>query len=290
MTKSELRSFHAVAKYGGFTAASKKLNISQPTLSTQVKSLEERYGIELFYRAGREFHVTSTGRELYEITSRLHRAETDADILLNSIRGFLAGSLNIAAVGPFLTTDMIVEFKAKYPSIDVGVYFGNSQQCFERLISYEADVGILAGVPADDRVTVQLYSTHKIVVFVNSDHPFFTRDSICLKDLEGESVVRREAGSTTRVAIEGELHAKGITVSPVLELGSREAIWIAVKKGLGLGFVADYAFVSHPNLRAVSICDSQVETKYFLAHLHERRKSKMIKSFCEIALQVASDV
>jgi DNA-binding transcriptional LysR family regulator len=71
MIKSELRSFHAVAVHGGFTAASRQLNISQPTLSTQVKNLEERYGIELFNRVGKKIHLTLAGKELFQITSDL---------------------------------------------------------------------------------------------------------------------------------------------------------------------------------------------------------------------------
>ena len=79
MLKSELRSFHAVARHKGFSRAAKVLNISQPTLSTQVKALEQRYGIELFNRIGREVRLTVAGQELFEITVRLTQAEQDAE-------------------------------------------------------------------------------------------------------------------------------------------------------------------------------------------------------------------
>ncbi|WP_037312801.1 LysR substrate-binding domain-containing protein [Ruegeria halocynthiae] len=287
MLKSELRSFHAVATYRGFSAAADQLNISQPTLSTQVKDLENRYDVRLFNRVGREVHLTHAGRELLTITSRLHQAEVDAEALLDSFRGFHAGRLSIAAVGPFHATDMIVAFKSKYPAIDLGVWFGNSQQCFERILSYEDDVAILAEVRSDPRVTTQLYSTHEVVAFVNSDHPFFSRDSILITDLHKQKVVRREAGSTTRSAIEAETKKRGIEVEPILELGSREAIWKAVEQGIGIGFVADFEFVAHPNLRAIPIRDTRVETRYYLAHLNDRADSKLVRSFCETAMETS---
>ena len=135
MLRSSLRSFHAVAHHGGFSRAAKKLNISQPTLSTQVKALEERYAVELFARAGRTVQLTAQGRELFEVTSRLNQAEVDAERLLDAFRGLTAGKLNIAAVGPFHATDMIVTYKQKYPLIDIEVRFGNSTLCFERILS-----------------------------------------------------------------------------------------------------------------------------------------------------------
>ena len=284
MLKTALRSFHAVARYGGFSRAAKVLNISQPTLSTQVKTLEERYGIDLFRRLGRTVGLTVQGKELFEITSRLDQAEQDAENLLDSFRGFNAGKLNIAAVGPFHSTDMIVAYKQKYPLIDIEVRFGNSSRCFERILSFEADVGIIAEVPSDPRVTTLPYSVHDVVIFVNSDHPFYERDSISLAELEGQKVIRREAGSTTRMAIESALSKRRINVEVVLELGSREAIWKAVEQGLGLGFVADFEFVPHPNLRAIEVNDTEVQTKYYLAFLAERRKSRLINSFCEVAI------
>nr|WP_309503920.1 LysR substrate-binding domain-containing protein [uncultured Roseovarius sp.] len=284
MLKSELRSFHAVAKHNGFSRAARVLNISQPTLSTQVKALEQRYRVELFHRIGREIRLTVPGRELFEITSRLTQAEQDAENLLDTFMGFHAGTLNLAAVGPFHATDMIVAFKHKYPLINVEVRFGNSSRCFERILSFDSDVGIIAEVPSDPRVTTLPYSVHDVVTFVNSDHPFFGRDSISISELEGEKVVRRETGSTTRTAIESELKKRGITVDPVLELGSREAIWKAVEQGLGIGFVADFEFVAHPNLRAIPIADATVKTNYYLAYLTERAQSRIIDSFCKVAL------
>ncbi|OED36946.1 hypothetical protein AB833_25315 [Chromatiales bacterium (ex Bugula neritina AB1)] len=285
MLKTELRAFHAVARYGGFSRAAEALHVSQPTLSTQVKELEQRYEIELFNRRGREVHLTNAGKELVEITSRLVQAEQDAENLLDSFRGLDAGALNLAAVGPFHATDMIVAFKQKYPLVNVEVRFGNSSRCFESILAYNADVGIIAEVPSDERVTTIPYSTHDVVVFVNSDHPFFNRESISIAELTGQKTVRRETGSTTRMAIERELDKRKIAIETVLELGSREAIWKAVEQGLGIGFVADFEFVAHPNLRAVRIADAKVQTNYYLAFLTERKDSRVVQTFCNDAIK-----
>ncbi|MEX0287195.1 MAG: LysR substrate-binding domain-containing protein [Paracoccaceae bacterium] len=284
MNRSELRSFHAVAASGGFSAASRELNVSQPTVSVQVKSLEERYGVELFFRSKRRVHLTAAGEELFEITSRIHKAEAEATQVLESFSGLHRGTLSLAAVGPFHATDMIVAYKSRYPAIELQVTFGNSRTCFDRVLSYAADLAIIAEVPSDDRVHTIPYRTHQVVVFVNSSHPFYSRDSVNIEDLAGQPVIRREAGSTTRMAVEAELQKRGIDTQTVLELGSREGIWKAVEQGLGIGFVADFEFVEHPNLRAIPVANADIRTQYFLACLQDRKDTRLVRSFCDVAL------
>ena len=263
---------------------------SQPTLSTQVKELESRYEVDLFSRIGREVRLTPAGQELYQTTMRLHQNEAEAKDFLNSFKGIHSGSLRIAAVGPFHATDMIVVFKARHPKIDISVQFGNSLCSFERLLSYEADVGLIAQVNADPRVITMPYSTHNVVVFVNAQHPFFERDSISIQELQGQKVVQREVGSTTRTAMERALTKHQVSIDVVLDIGSREGIWKAVEQGLGIGFVADFEFVPHPNLRAIPIKGASVSTKYFLAFLTERKNSNLIQAFCDTAkiLEIAN--
>ena len=292
MLYTSLRSFHAVASHGGFSSAARALNISQPTLSTQVKALEMQYNIELFSRSGRKVMLTPAGVELYKATVRLHQSEAEAENLLRSFKGLQTGSLRIAAVGPFHATDMIVAFKAAYPKIDIIVEFGNSSRSFDRLLSYEADVGLIAEVHPDTRVLTLPYSTHEVVVFANAQHPFFERDSISIKELRTQRVVQREFGSTTRTAMEKALKDNNVEIDVVLEIGSREGIWKAVEQGLGIGFVADFEFVPHPNLRAIPIKDALISTQYFLAFLRERENAHLIQAFCEVARNevVAGDI
>ena len=70
ISHAHLRSFHAVATHGSFTRAAEMLNITQPTLSGQVKDLEERYGTKLFLRLGRRIELTDIGKSAFNITVR----------------------------------------------------------------------------------------------------------------------------------------------------------------------------------------------------------------------------
>lgn len=281
---AHLRSFHAVAEHRGFTAGADALHISQPTVTTQVRELEERYGVELLLRKGRRVELTDTGSALFDISKRIMKLHEEAEELLLSSGRLTTGQLRIAAVGPFHATDMVSRFLVKYPAIKVSMLLGNSDQTLSRILELEADVAILAHVVEDARVHSVPFSTHEVVVFVNADHPWHDRDSVAIGELEGQPLILRETGSTTRRAFETAVEKAGIKIKPFLEIGSREGVWKAVERGLGIGVVADFEFVAHPQLKTIRISDAEVGTEYRLACLQERRDSPKIRAFMETVL------
>lgn len=278
---AQLRSFNAVAEKRGVTAAAKALRISQPTVTTQVKELEDRYGVELLLRVGRRVELTETGRALFDISRRILKLHEEADeLLLNSGR-LMIGQLRIAAVGPFHATEMVSRFLARYPSIKVSMLLGNSDRTLTRILDLEADVAILAHVIDDPRVYSVPFSTHEVVVFVNSDHPWYGRDTVRMAELQGQPFILRETGSTTRRAFEAAAERANVRITPLLEIGSREGVWKAVERGLGIGVVADFEFVMHPRLKTIRIADAEVRTEYRLACLQDRRRSPKVRAFME---------
>lgn len=282
MIYTQLRSFHAVAREGGFTAASRALNISQPTLTVQVKSLEEYFGVTLFHRHGRKVELTDTGRELFKLSRRIMSLEEDAQDLLNAHGGFHAGHLKVGAVGPYHATEMLGVFSAQYPDIKVSVAIGNSSVTVERLLDYSVDVAVLAHTEDDPKVFAIPYSKHPVLIFVHKDHPFAMKKHIGINDLEGERLVLREEGSTTRRAFEKALSDAGVSMTIAMEIGSREAVWLAVAQGIGIGFVSDIEFIPHDNLRAIPIIDCDIHTTAHIACLTERRDSHLIGAFLDV--------
>jgi len=200
----------------------------------------------------------------------------------------LAGQLRLAAVGPFHATDVLVALKKQYPNIQVSVQLGNSRRSLERLFEFTADVAMIAHFEDDPKVEMVHFSCHRVVVFVHQDHHWFGRKSITLAELQGEDFVLREKGSTTRLAFENALEAAGVTINPVMEIGSREAVWKAVEKGIGIGTVSDFEFVPHPRLKTVQISDVEITTNYHIAFLKERRDSRMIQTLIRIAKTIGN--
>ena len=289
MNRTQLRSFHAAAELGGFTAAAKALRISQPTVTTQVRELEAEYGVELFIRQGRHVQLTQSGIELFEITKRVTLHEEEAREFLKAQAGRITGHLRLAAVGPFHATDVLVALKTQHPDVQVSVLLGNSQLTLRKLLQFDADVAMIAHFDDDPRVEMIPYSRHRVIIFVNAEHRWFGRQSIRLAELEDEDFIFREEGSTTRQAFEQALEKADVSINKVVEIGSREAVWKAVEQGLGIGAVADFEFVPHPRLKTVEIADVEITTNYHIAYLKERRNSRLVQAVVAISRNIGAN-
>ena len=100
MNHAQLRSFYAVAREGGFTSAARAFNLTQPTISGQVKALEETYGVRLFERRGRRVETTPLGEELLDLARRIFDLEDQARDMLAVARDLGHGSLRVGADEP----------------------------------------------------------------------------------------------------------------------------------------------------------------------------------------------
>lgn len=287
MLYTQLRSFHGVAAEGSFTAAGRALRIGQPTITRQVKELEEHFGVELFYRRGRKVHLTRTGQAVFEITRRLFSLELEARDVLNAAGGFQSGRLQIGAVGPYDVTEMLARFHERYPDLSLSVRIANSQELLKGLLDFSTDIAVLAQMEPDRRFHTLLYSETPLVVFVNRGHPWTTRTSVHLKELADQKLILREAGSTTRRTLEAALAQGGVTIQPIMEIGSREAIWWAVVQGLGIGVVSEAAYIPHARLTKLRLLDTDASVCAHVVCLAERREAPLIRAFLEVAMELA---
>lgn len=279
MRLTQLRSFYAVAQAGSFTRAAEQLHVSQPTITTQVRFLEESYDVELFHRSGRRVRLTEMGEQLMQVAQQIFSLESDAVQLLKDAGELRTGHLRVAAVGPYHVTKMLVAFHQQYPGINVTVSAGNSKDVLDRLLDYRADVGVLAQTVADDRFLSVPFSRHPVVIFTSSSHRFARRRSIRISDLEGERLIMREPGSTTRSELERALEKARIKADVVMEIGSREMIREAVLQDVGIAAVSLVEYMPGPGLHMVKISDAEVFTYAHVLCLAQRREMRMLRAF-----------
>ena len=281
-SSAELKAFDATARTGSMSAAARLLGIRQPTISAHILGLEQRFGVELFVRRGRGVELTSFGRVLHEVTHRLCRAEQQAELLLLSARSQYEGHLKISAVGPYNVLPMVKRYRALFPRVRLAVSVGASRQIVEGILDYRDDVGVLLRAVDDPRVHCVAYRKQPLIVFACLTHPLASRKSLTLSDLEGEEFVLREEGSQTRSMFESGLVAVGVRVRSSVEMGSREAVREAVAQGLGLGVVAQTAFVADSRLRVLPIEDMTLSTHVHVICLAERRSAPLIAGFLQV--------
>jgi len=292
ISHAHLRSFHAVATHGSFTRASEMLNITQPTLSGQVKELEERYGTKLFIRHGRRIELTDIGKSAFSITRHIFRHEEEVEHLLQSARALTSGQLRVGADSPYIATPLLAQFQRLYPGIQISIQYGNSQQLMAWIVSRSCDVAFMPNIPQEDE---RLYSIPlppgRLVVFVNQDHDWAERRSVTIEELVTQRIVLREKGSRTRSIFEEAVSRAGHLLPDVMEISGREGVREAVAAGFGVGIVAENELVADSRLRALPVSNAELAHAEYVVCLQEMRSLRVNDAFLEmVSASVAASI
>jgi aminoethylphosphonate catabolism LysR family transcriptional regulator len=283
ISHAHLRSFHAVATHGSFTNAAEILHITQPTLSGQVKELEERYGIKLFVRLGRRIELTDIGRSAYNITRHLFRYEEEVELLLQSARALTSGQLMVAADSPYIVTPLLAQFQRLYPGINISIQYGNSAQLMSWLESRRCDVAVLPNIPeGDNRLDSIPLAPDRLLAFVSKDHAWADRRSITMEELLGQKIILREKGSRTRSIFEETVALSGGVLSKVMEISGREGVREAVAAGFGVGIVAQTELLADSRLRPLTVSNADLTLDEYVVCLKERRGLRVTDAFLEM--------
>jgi aminoethylphosphonate catabolism LysR family transcriptional regulator len=282
LNHSSLRAFHAVASHGSFSRAAEALHVTQPTLSGQVRELERRFAVRLFERTGRGVVPTELGRALHDRTRRLFALENEAEQLLSAANRLVHGDLKVGADAPYHVIPLLAAFNRAYPGVALSLSFGNTEQLLRGLIEQRYDVAILPNVRGDTRLYAVPLKPDRLVAFVARGHPWSGRRSIRLRELDGQRLVLRERGSTTRAIFERAASKAGLALADVLEIGSREGVREAVAAGLGVGIVSESERGNDTRLHFLPVRDARLRNVEHVACLDNSRDKAAVRAFFDI--------
>jgi len=201
MNLRDLRYLVALADERHFGRAAERCYVSQPTLSAQIRKLEEYLGVTLVERQPKRVTLTETGEKVVERARRL-LLEADAIVeVAKTDRDPLAGPLRLAlipTVGPYLLPHVARPLKRALPRLKLMLYEYQTGPLLEKLRDGEIDLGILAlPVSVDGLVTAELYE-EPFTLAVPANHPLASRERVRVADLEGETLLLLEDGHCLR--------------------------------------------------------------------------------------------
>jgi aminoethylphosphonate catabolism LysR family transcriptional regulator len=289
MRHAQLRAFHGVAMWGGFSKAAEKMAISQPALSDHVRKLEETYGVQLFVRGTRSIALTDLGRQLFALTEQQMEVETAARDLLQRARKVEEGLITIGADAAIHALPLITAFRKNHPGVRFKVVSGNSANLIERLLSFEIDFAVVADVPPTAEISTRLLREDELVAFVSCDHPWAQRQSVSVAELAKQQLVLREQGSETRRLVEEKFNALGLKPGGFIEIDGREAAREAVAQGLGIGVVSSGEFLPDPRLAHIFMNDWQAFMREWLVSLKSREGLHLIQSMLKVVDQLVPE-
>lgn len=196
MDFKQLRSYTYVVQYKSFTLAAEKLFLSQPTISTHIRQLEEELGVSLIVRTTKNIDITEKGREIYEyavqllqIRDRLEEAcEPETQNLLH------IGASTIPSC--YVLPELLAEYRKSYPDIDFDIRQTDSQGVVEGLNQNIFDVGFLGVEPSsDDFIYFPLCEDHLVLITPNTEKYRKLQEEGHYPDFKEETFLSREQGS-----------------------------------------------------------------------------------------------
>lgn len=289
MNLAQLRAFHAVANHSTFSAAAQALGVSQSAITQHVKSLEDAVGTRLFLRSAGGVELTADALDLLPKVRQAILMLDDISTRMNEGRALAAGHLAIGLCAPYVAMPILRRFTADHPGVQLDVRLENSSRLLELVAQHRVDIAIATLREPHPDFACDFVVGQRVEILVGPGHPWWDRQQIEARELAGERLVTREAGSMTRHLFEAALAERQLELRPHLILGSREAVKEAVALGIGIGIVLDQERGFDPRLRAIAISDMDIVAGEYLVTRRETRSLGSVAAFLAIAHDVANN-
>lgn len=292
MDFKSLNTFIQVAELNSFTKAGEKLGYSQPTVSFQIKQLEQELGIQLFERIGHTITLTDSGRQALSYAQEICRM-SDKMISSKMVDTTPKGNINLA-MADSLCTPMIInnfnKFREMYPQISLNIKTAGTDELFRLLDHNEADI-----VCTLDN---HIYSTNYIIsneekvdihFICSADNPLANNTTLTVNDLLNEPFLLTEKGMSYRRLLDENMAKSSIEIKPVLEIGSADLICKLIKDNMGISFLPDYvtkSAVEKGDIVKLNVADFNVELwKQLLYH-----RDKWVSQQMQVVIDYLSSI
>ncbi|HVN15503.1 MAG TPA: LysR family transcriptional regulator [Anaerolineales bacterium] len=242
----KIETFLCAAENLNFSETAKQLHLSQPTVSHQIKSLEQELGTTLFERNGSGLRLTEAGQILLPWARRLLHDSANLQAMMSSLQE-VAGELRIACsttAGKYILPQLAARFRLRYPGIQMRIPACAPEKVALDLLNGDAHLGVLSREVNDTNLEIQEFFHDTIKLIAPANHRWASRPSIEPSELLEESIIMREPTSGTRRVVLEELAKHDIGLEDLnifMELGNAEAIVRTVADGYGVAFVSELA-------------------------------------------------
>jgi DNA-binding transcriptional LysR family regulator len=294
--------FKAIVETGRFTGAAERLYVAQPSVSQQIKLLEEELGAKLFLRLkNRKLIVTEAGRILKEHSDVILRQCQLAQMEVSSLTTEPTGRIRIGIGGHQLTSMLppaLLAFHQKFPKVCMDIVNGTTPQLLQMLKLNQLDLGVV-NFPVEAReLRTMLLFTEEMVVVLPKRHRLGKRRSITPAEIAQLHMVLYDQSTSTRHRLDAFFREHELTLQVILELSSVEAMKRMVEAGLGASIIPSSALLGSSNqVRSLRIDGGPLTRSVGLAMPVQPRLPNVIEAvisllrerFREIAMEVADE-
>jgi LysR family hydrogen peroxide-inducible transcriptional activator len=284
MELHQLRYFCAIADSGSFSRAAQQTHVSQPSLSQQIRKLEDELGARLFDRLGRTVRLTELGRGFLPraraILRDLEAARSDVVERKASISGAVSVGV-IPTIAPYFLPPILATFFRKFPQASVTVMEEITPLLLERLRGGNIDVAIVAlplHVKGHEFEAVPLLN-EKLYAVLPKRHALADRHALSLKELQSEPFLLLRDGHCFRETAVAACKRARVSPQIIFESGQFSSILSMVTAGLGVSIVPAMALEKRPGCRFVLLADERAARTIGAVTLKGSSLTRIIEAF-----------
>jgi LysR family transcriptional regulator, transcriptional activator of the cysJI operon len=293
MNIHQVNIFNIAARTLSITKTAKKMHLSQPSVSIQIKDLEDALNVRLFERINRKITLTDAGKIFFEYSEKLLRLIDEMNAVMNDFSSGDVGRLLLGAsstVGIYVLPSFLGDFKEIYPKAEIALMIQNRQEAVEQCIAGELDFAFMQDPPRHPDLQSEFFMKDELVIVCSPKHRWASRGFLTMKMLisEPEPIILREEGSGTRDLIEYVLKRFGIERKVTMELSSSEGIKRAVEANLGVAVLSKNVVASeikNKSLVALAIKDLNTKRDFFIVRNKKRRYMQLMMKFHDFILE-----
>lgn len=235
----QLQALIDVVELGSFSAAARRLNLTQPAVSLQIRELEKRVGVQLIERLGRRAFATAAGRELIDHARRM---KADAERALAAMRRYKDGAAGRVHVGTgvtaltYLLPEILRRLRRSHPDIELVITTGTTQGVVERMLTNEIDLGFVT-LPVDETIFEAVSVRRDPLLALLPPQAKNVPATVSAARLaQYPLILEHERANHSRIGRRW-LQAAGFDGRPAMEIDNMEAIKQLVAAGLGASIV-----------------------------------------------------
>lgn len=277
-----LHYFMAVCEELHFTKAAEKLGISQPTLSQQIRVLEDELGMPLFDRIGKKIVATEAGSLLFSYATEMLTTLQNVKDAINDLQELQRGQISVGIMPSDLDyriTQLVIDFHQKFPKVKLKILA--SIDIMRQVLENEVDIGIGTNVEPDDRLVIIPLRREEYVLTVSQEHPLANQTAITIAELKGLPMVMYPEGFFGREIVEEAVKKHGFQLHSILETSSVTSIMNLVRANIG-ATVQPYHLIQQindPTLCSIRISDGAPSRSLSIIYRVDRYVSQATTAF-----------